>query len=816
MLTDLRYALRTLFRSPGFTAVAVIVLALGIGANTAVFSVINAVLLRPLPYPQPDQLLILRESTSLFDSGSVSLPNYLDWRAAQKTCQDLAIARPNNFNLSVPQAGSGNPPERLRCAEVSANLLDVLRCPPALGRCFTPAEDVPGGPKVTLISDALWRRKFNADPAVIGQRVVLDAEAYEIIGVMSPDTGFPRQANLIVPLGDARGRPGTNNRGNHPACSVLARTRDGVSVDTAREDFNTIARGLAKQYPDTNTDRGINVRPMLENSVGEYRGKLYLLLGAVGCVLLIACANVANLQLARATGRTKELAVRAALGASRWRLMRQMLVESALLGLLGGIGAVLLALWATDAIVSLSPANVPRFHDVHVDWVALGFTAAVAVGAGLLVGVWPAWRLSSMASMSAALHESAARGASGGSGRVRVRSLLVVAQVALALVLLAGAGLALRGFWGLRGRPLGFDPEGVLTVMISLPDKRYPDAARIGQFYTSLLERVRAIPGVVAAATGVNTPFDSNEWDSNVHITGTPPNVPGQEPSAEMNFVTPDYFTVLGMPILRGRAFDGRETFGAPRSVIVDESFVRRFFPDRDPIGQHVDDNQVNDKNPPPLTIVGVVPRTLNDGPEETVYLDKMSQMHLCVLQTEESDQRLLVRVDGGDPVRIVEAVRQAVQSLDVDLPISEVATMKQNIAASLAPQRLTMVLLGTFAALALCLATVGLYGVMALSVTQRTRELGIRLALGAQRGAVLALVLRQGATLVAIGLGVGLLAALLLGRVLARVLYGVGGNDVLTLAGVSLLLAGAALFACWVPARRAVKLDPMVALRSE
>ncbi len=577
-----------------------------------------------------------------------------------------------------------------------------------------------------------------------------------------------------------------------------------------------MAAELERRYPDTNVGRRTSVRGLLDSAVAEYRQGLYVLLGAVACVLLIACANVANLQLARASARARELAVRAALGASRWRLVRQTLVESVVLSVLGGSAGLLVAMWAVDAIKALRPGDYFRFDDLHLDWPAMGFALAAALGTGLLVGGWPAWRLSRVASMATALHEGNARGASGGRSRVRVRSLLVVAQVALALVLLASAGLALQSFDRLRRLPLGFDPHGILTLSISLPDLKY-GPEKIILFYDALVERVRALPGVVAAATGVNVPFDDNEWDSNIHITGTPPDQPGEEPSAEFNYISPDYFRVMGMPILRGRGIERADVAGREKVAVVDESFVRRFFPGRDPIGQHVDDTATLQKDPPPITIVGVVARTRNGGPAESAFLDKMTQITRGAAQFQYGSSRiLLVRVAEGDPLRLVEPVRQIVLGLDPGLPIAQVSTMEHNVAASLAPQRLLTVLLGVFAAVALGLATVGLYGVMALSVTQRTRELGIRLALGAQRSAVLALVLRRGATLVGVGLGLGLVIALAAGRALSRMFYGVGGSDLLTLGAVCAVLAGAGLLACWLPARRATRLDPMVALRNE
>ena len=815
LLYDLRYSVRTIARQPFFTIVTVLVLALGIGANTAVFSIVNTVLLRPLPYPDPDRLVRVLESTSLMDGSAVSLPNYLDWRAGQKEFTDLAVLRSNTFNISVPQGGQTAVPERVNGTDVSANYLSVLGLRPELGRDFTESEDTPGGPKAVLIGDTLWRRLFNADPSVVGRSVVLDSKPYEIIGVLPPSLDYPRSTEMLVPLGDLRAKAGVNSRDTHPGFTVLGRMREGVTLTAAVENLNAVARELERRFPDSNTGRRVTARTLLDSQVGGYRLTLFLLLGAVACVLLIACANVANLQLARATGRTRELAVRAALGAGRGRLIRQLLTESTVLGLLGGLAGILMASWALDALVALVPAGIPRLKSVRMDWMALTFAAVAALGTGLLVGIWPAWRVSRLATMATALHESNARGGSSGAARVRVRSLLVVAQVAMSLVLLAGAGLALQSFWRIRSVPLGFSPEGILTMAISLPSAHY-EKEKIVQFYDRLLERVRALPGVEAAACGDNIPFDNTEWDSGIHLTGTPPAPLGEDQQAEMSMVTPDYFKVMGMPILRGRNFDGRDVLGQAPVAIVDESFVRKYLPGKDPIGQHVDNNQTVDKNAPPLTIIGVVGRTLNDSPADSPYLEKLVQMYLGAAQFDSTDRQLLVRVGSGDPKQLVEPIRRAVLALDSELPIADITTMNESIATSMASQRLTMLLLGAFAVLALALAVLGLYGVMALGVTLRTREIGIRLALGAQRRNVLALILRQGIGLVVIGLVIGMAAALSLGHLTASLFYKTSGVDVLLLGGVCLVLLVAALLACWLPAWRAARLDPLVALREE
>lgn len=594
--------------------------------------------------------------------------------------------------------------------------------------------------------------------------------------------------------------------------------------------MDNIAKDLAQRYPDSNAGRNVNARILLESAVSDYRQSVLLLFAATACVLLIACANVANLQLSRALARSRELAVRAALGAGRWHLVRQLLLESGLLVLLGAVGGVLLSLWSLDAILALSPASVPRFQETRIDFTALAFTSGIAIVAGLLVGLWPALRISKQSSLSFDLHEGG-RSSSDGMHRQRGRAALVVTQVALALVLLAAAGLTLKSFWRAQQAPLGFDPHGVLCMNIDLPRARYDSDEKIAAFNARLLDRVSGIAGVSSVAIGANIPFDDNEWDSYFHLTGTPPTPHGKEPSAEMNVVSPDYFRVMGIPILRGRSFGPQDAFtrsrpkalrdgfaGAPRAIIIDESFARRFFPGKDPVGLQIDDNQVDEKqNPPPMTIIGVVPRTRNEAPgENNVEKLNFPQMYICSTQYPQDQNMLLIRVNSGDPLSLVSAVKREVQALDPDQAVALISTMEKNIAASLATRRLIMTLLGAFAALALVLASVGLYGVMALSVTQRMRELGIRMALGAARGDVFRLVLSQGIALVAVGITLGLIGAIAASRALRSVLYGVGALDLPAFATAVAALVLVALLACILPARRATQVDPIIALRAE
>ncbi|HEY2139872.1 MAG TPA: FtsX-like permease family protein, partial [Chthoniobacterales bacterium] len=494
----------------------------------------------------------------------------------------------------------------------------------------------------------------------------------------------------------------------------------------------------------------------------------------------------------------------------------QVLTESAVLALLGAVAGVLLATWSLDAILALSPENVPRFHQTRIDLAALGFTIAIAVVSGVLVGIWPAWRISQSSALAVALHESA-RGSSDGLNKQRARAGLVVTQVALAVVLLAAGGLMLKSFWRAQQAPLGFDPHEILMQTISLPAARYDTDEKINAFYDRLLAKISALPSVTAAAIGVNVPFDETERDSSFHITGTPPYPAGQEPSAEMNTISPDYFHVLGMPILRGRAFTAQDGLEKPGVAIIDESLAARYFPNQDPIGKQLDNNQTLKPNPPPLTIVGIVPRTRNEAPgEENIEKLNFPQIYLPAAQFAEGSVMLLVRVASGDPLALAAAVKREVQAIDPDQPVSSVSTMEKNIGASLATRRLTMTLLGAFAGLALVLASVGIYGVMALSTTQRTREMGIRFALGASRADVLKLVLGKGISLIGIGLGAGLIGAFAASRALNSLLYGVGALDAVALIGALATLAAVAFVACYLPARRASMVNPIEALRTE
>ena len=781
-MTDFRFAIRQLLRSPGFTFVAVLTLALGIGANTAIFSVVDAVLVRPFPYPEPDRLYQLSETRPGFGEMSVAYPNYLDWRAAQHTFEDLSVYRRDDFNLT----GSGEP-ETVHGAFVTASYFKVIGLAPKLGRVFSESDDRSGGANVVVLSEALWRTRFGADPRIIGRVLTLNFISYEVVGVMPAALTSPRDIDLYAPFGYFAQRPYLTQRDSHPGLFGIARLKKGVSIAQAQAEFGVICQGLEKQYPDSNAGNGVKLTQLLENTVGEYRETLWLLLGAVGFVLLIACANLASLQLARAAGRRKEIAVRAALGASRGRLLSQLLTESVLLAAIGGGLGLLLAVWGVDVIRALSPKDIQRFQQVRVDGVVLAFAALVSLGAGLLFGLFPAWKIS-RGDLNSALQE-AGRGGTSGPGRQRSQALLVIGQVALACVLLTGAGLLLKSFAALQSVRLGFEPNHILTMQIKLPGLKYRDnpngPADMAALYRKLLEDIAGLPGVRKVALSDNPPFTSagGGTQDSFAITGRPDPKPGEEPFAETQLVSSDYFKTMGMALRRGRAFNAGDALDTPKVVIIDEAFARKFFPGQDPIGQQIND-VARDRPGTHFTIVGVVATVRHD--DLATAEPKLVQAYYSAAQYPTLQTTLLVR-SVGDPLALTRAVRNAVLAIDPTQPVFDVHSMDDRLAESLAPRRLSVILVALFSGLALVLAALGLYGTLAYAVAQRRREIGIRLALGAQRAAVFRLILGRGMSLVGIGLGVGLAAALVFGRLLANFLYGVGARDPLTLSVVVL-----------------------------
>jgi putative ABC transport system permease protein len=801
LLRDIKYALRMLWKRPGFTVVAVITLALGIGANTAIFSVINAVLLAPLPYEDPDRLVGVWERQVIANENQqpVALPNLDDWKEQNQVFEELAITRGVTFNLT--QAGET---ERVTGARVSSNLYTLLRVKPILGRAFTEAEGKPGAEPVALISYGLWQRRYAADPQLVGRSLQLDGLPCTVVGVLPRGLSYPTpDTDLVIPFIPQQRE---SQRANH-FVRVIGRLRQGVSLSEARAEMDTIAARLEQQYPDTNTGWRVHLLPLQEQLVGNIRPALLVLLGAVGCVLLIACANVANLLLSRAVGRQMELAVRTALGASRWQLIRQLLTESILLSLCGGLFGLLLAVWAVPVLTRLSSGSIPRVEEISVSLRVLSFTLLISLLTGIIFGLIPAWQSSSK-KLTASLREGR-RGSTGGLLHRRVLSILVITEVALALVLLVGAGLMIRSFASVRQVSPGFDPRGVLTAGIGLSPIKYPELQQQATFYQTLLAKLEALPGVVSVAGVSRLPVVAVIASSNFTIKGRPVQT-GHAPNANYRVISPRYFQTVGIPFVQGRDFTVRDTKDTPDAVIVNKVLAERFWPGQDPLGQHL---QLAAETTRWREVVGVV------GNEKLSGLDSEIGPAIYVPLTQNTFPNalrslfLVVRAE-GEPSALAPSIQKELRSMDQEQALFQVRPLEEVISNSLSQRRFNSLLLVIFGALAGLMAAVGIYGVIAYSVTQRTNEIGIRLALGAQPRDVLKMILGQGIKLTLVGVAIGLIAAFALTRILSSLLYGVSATDPVTFLGVPLLLTAVAALASYLPARRATKVDPCVALR--
>lgn len=797
---DTRYGARMLRKSPGLTAVAVLSLALGIGAISTIFSFVNGIMLRPLPYPEPDRLVLLDETA--FKQGvasmGVSFPNFLDWREQNQSFEGIAAYNTGGFAIS-----GGAEPEQLKGAWVSYGLFEILGVAPILGRTFTADEDQPDHDQVVILSYGLWQRRFGADPSVLGQTVSLNSRSRVVIGVMPKGLQFPEVAELWSPMALTTKMWTRTDHG----LEAIARLKPGVTLEQGQAEMTAIAANIEAQNPVTNEGLSVNVIGLRSSLVGDYKKALLILLGVVGFVLLIACVNVANLLLARATARQKEIAIRAALGANRRRIFQQLLTESLLLGLISGALGLVLALWGLDLLLAAIPIDIPFWMKFDLDGRVLGFTAACSLLTGFVFGTAPALEAS-----NPDLNETLKEGGRSGAGgpRHRLRSLLVVAEIALSLVLLVGAGLMMRSFISLQHVDAGINPEGVLTMNIALPGGRYREPEKRIVFFSLLLERVRAIPGVQSAGTNSGLPLTGNNWGRSLTVEGFPVLPVGEAPSINHCVISPDYFSAMGIAILKGRDFDERDAREGPKVTIIDERLAREYWPDEDPIGKRIRFGPP-ENNEPWHTIVGVVREVkhqrLDATTRESVYLP-FPQMPM-------GGSSLAIRTSGR-PETLITAVRAQIRELDPDLPVTLTMPMTEVVARSVWQPRLYTALFGVFAAVALILATVGIYGVMSYSVTQRTREIGLRMALGAQRQDVLKLVVGHGIVLATIGVGVGLVAAMVMTRLMSSLLFGVTATDPMTFAAVSVLLTGVALGACFIPARRAAKVDPMIALRYE
>ena len=812
IIKDLRYGVRSLLKNPGFTLVAVITLALGIGANTAIFSVVNAVLLNPLPFPSPERLVALgqTEADDRDTLSQFSFRNFADLRGQTKAFERLAVYYNNNVTLT----GQGEA-VRLRGTVATADLFPLLGVAPAVGRTFLPEEDNAGGGSQgypAILSWDCWQQHFGGNAGVIGRSINLNGNAYTVVGVMPSRFLFPVQAQptevWISPARDAekKGEGAIMVARGYRGWRAIGRLRDGAPLQQAQAESHMVASNLASQFPGENKDLGIKVMPLLEWLVGNLRLTLLLLFGTVGVVLLIACVNVANLLLERAVSRQREITVRLALGASRWRITRHLITESLILAFAGGALGCLLAMWGTRLIVSLSPESITRITETRLDARVLAFTTAVSVLTGVLFGLAPALAVS-RSGLAEALK---AGGRSGSSGPLsgRARNLLVVVEVSLALVLLVGAGLLVRTLVRLQNVALGFDPRNVLTMNVAKSPTGSPEET--GQFFRQLTERVRALPGVVNASVTWQLPLSGASAITGLEIEGQP-NEPGNNQMGVIHSAGPGYFRTMGIPLVAGRDFTEHDDLKSAPVIIVNEALAKKFFPNGDAIGKHITPSFSSTGGPNTREIVGIV----GDVKHQGLRSNPVPEFYFAQAQMPVTSITLVVRTS-GDPHTLVTAVRKEVQALDANAPVYGVLTVEEYMSRSVSSTRFNMTLLAAFAAVALVMTAVGLYGVISFSVSQSTREIGIRLALGAQSQDVLRMIMGQGMILTLAGVLVGLAAAYGLTRVMTGLLFGVMATDTATFAGVPILLTTVAALACYIPARRATKVDPLVALRYE
>jgi putative ABC transport system permease protein len=803
LVQDLRYGVRMFVKNPGFTVAAVIALALGIGANTALFGVVNGVLLRPLPYRDPSRLVVvslfnqkIQETFPLCDA------DFLDWRAQNQVFTAVAAFSGNRFNIT----GSGVP-EQILGDTVTAEFFSTLGVKPVLGRTFLPNEDRPGSPRLVVLSYSIWQRRYSSNPGVIGQTIVLNGSNSAVIGIMPPrflpSPEIQLWTNLVMEPPTFRGPYYLTGQ---------ARLKPGVTIEQARAELGIIAHRIEQQNPLTNSNMNFLVRPLEEAIVGDVRPALLVLLGAVAFVLLIASANVANLLLARAAVREKEVAIRAALGASRARLTRQLLTESVLLAAIGGLLGLLLARWGVRLLLELRPGNLPRLEEIAIDGRVLGFTCLISLASGILFGLVPAVQ-SGRSDLNKVLKEGG-RSAADGQGRSRMRSVLVVAEIALSVVLLAGAGLMLKSFLRLQAVSPGINPDNALTMQITLPQRQYHDDSQLLSFYQHLLEKVQTLPGVDSAGVGMSLPPNLLEVTDYFTIEGQEAVSERMLGLADLVFVSPDYFRALGVPLVKGRYFTAADRVDSAKIAIVNQTLAHHYWPNENPIGKRLKTGGAERPKSPWMEVVGVVGDIKYSG------LDAAPELELYepYQQAAWPSMYLVVRTSSElrNPATLASAVQNAVWSLDKDLPVAHIRTMRQLLSESVEQPRFRTVLLEVFALIALSLATVGIYGVLAYSVSQRRHEIGVRMAMGAKRSDVLWMVVGQGMFLTLIGVAIGVAGAFVLTRFLSTLLYGVRPTDPVTFVVVPLLLACVALFACYVPARRAIRVDPMAALRYE
>ena len=806
-LQDIRYAFRMLLKRPGFTLIVVLTLAVGIGANTTMFSAIDAVLLNPLPYKDPDRLVVVWETNrqlgpEMWDRNEVAIGNFLDWRSRNQVFDQLGSLFVTDMNLT----GFGEP-ERIKSFVVTTNFFQVLGVQPMLGRSFLPEEERPGSPFTVILSHELWQRLFNSDPSVINKSLTLNGHQVTVVGVMPPafELQFPisMQVGMWVPMVID---PGDANRSLNFLYAV-ARLKQGVSREQAQTEMNLIATQLQQQYPETNAERGVRVVPLHKQIVGNVESYLYMLFAAVGFLLLIACANVAGLLLARVTTRHREVAIRMAVGASRWRLIRQLLTESVILSALSGVLGLLLAYGGVKLLLALTPSEVPRLREIGLHVPVFLWTLTISIVTGVLFGLAPAVQ-ASRPDLNQALKESSGRnpGSFQGSG---LRNLLVVSEMAVALLLLVGAGLMTKSFFRLQQVNPGFDATNLISMNIALPTSKYRGQQTNG-FYDQLIERVRNLPGVKSAGGIDPLPLSDSNVSNPVLVEGAPVVALADRPNVGVRVVTPGYFQTMSIPILKGRSFTEQDRDNTPNVIIVNEALASRFWPNGDAIGKRLGFEGDSDKQVW-REIVGVAGNVRHKALE----IEVMPETFFPYQQFPSNFMSLVVQTT-SDPVNMVPAIRSQVLSVDKDQPVSDIMTMEQRLAKSVASSRFVMLLLGAFSVLALGLAAVGIYGVMAYLVTQRTQEIGVRMALGAQKRDVLKLVVAKGMALAIIGTVIGLVASLALTRLMTSLLFEVTPTDWLTFVIASTVLLTVALLACYIPARRATKVDPLIALRYE
>ena len=806
-MSNFRLALRQLTKNPAFSAVAILTLALGIGANTAIFSIVNAVLLRPLPYADADRIMVLNESSGPGQDYSVAFPDYLDWQKDNTVFEHLAATHKESRNLSgIP----GRDPERISGAAVTRNFFSVIGLGPEIGRTFTEDEDKAGAPPVVVISDRLWRRAFNADPAVLGRSITLHDQNYTVIGVMPPQVTSPQDSDFWMSMMRRSNNGVWMQRFIHPMIYVWGKLKPGVTVEQARTEMKGIAARLEKAYPDTNGQETALVTPLLDNLVGKYRTNLGLLLGAVGLVLLIACANLANLFAARGAARSREFAIHAAVGATRGQIIKKLLIESFVIAILGGAVGFLLAVWVRNGLIALSPGDVSRFHEVSFDLPVLGFTFLVASLTTVLFGLWPAWQ-ASHADVQLALKTGSAGSGDPPSAK-RVRDWLVISEIALTMTLLVAAGLVLKSFSRMQALQLGYEPRNLFSARLELPWKTYSDREKIGVYTKALLEKVTAVPGIQSVGIGSNSPLMGG-WQTGFWREEKGRPQPSDMLNADLEVVTGDYFQTFKVPLLRGRLLNERDTKDSPRVIVIDQATAEQYFPGEDPIGKRLGVDVGNDNESWVMSeIVGVVAKMRFHAVDEMALLPVI---YCSMAQAQRTSLGLFVR-SSMSSAALSKSIHAAAVSIDPNQPVFDARPMLNRVEETWGAQRLLTFLFSVFAGLALVLATIGLYGLLAYTTLKRVREIGIRLALGARPAQIRTLVLSHGLQLLLIGSAIGLVAAFALSRALQSVLFEVKGIDPRIYLGVGALLGAATFLASWIPARRASRVDPIIALRTE